>query len=73
VAVPEALSLVGFDDIPLAAATSPGLTTVRMPVAAMAAAAIDIATRVAPDDGGPPIFPPELVVRRSTGPAPDAA
>jgi DNA-binding LacI/PurR family transcriptional regulator len=73
VAVPEALSLVGFDDIPLAAATSPGLTTVRMPVAAMAAAAIDIATRVAPDDGGPPIFPPELIVRRSTGPAPDAA
>ena len=73
IAVPEALSVVGFDDIPLAAATSPGLTTVRMPIAAMAAAAIDIAIGVEPADGGPSIFSPELVVRRSTGAAPAAA
>jgi DNA-binding LacI/PurR family transcriptional regulator len=43
IAVPEALSVVGFDDIPLASATFPGLTTVRMPIAEMVAAAVDIA------------------------------
>ena len=41
--VPEELSVVGFDDIAMAAFTVPALTTVRMPTAAMAAAAIGIA------------------------------
>lgn len=68
--VPAALSVVGFDDIPLAAATFPGLTTVRMPVAEMVTVAIDIAIGGAPagDGEGRPVFAPELVLRRSTGP-----
>jgi DNA-binding LacI/PurR family transcriptional regulator len=41
--VPEDLSVVGFDDIPMAAFTVPALTTVRMPTAEMAAAAIMLA------------------------------
>jgi DNA-binding LacI/PurR family transcriptional regulator len=41
--VPEELSVVGFDDIPMATLTVPALTTVRMPTAAMAAAAITLA------------------------------
>ena len=41
--VPEELSVVGFDDIAMAAFTVPALTTVRMPTAAMAAAAIAMA------------------------------
>lgn len=70
--VPGALSVVGFDDIPVAAATFPGLTTVRMPVAEMVAVAIEVAIDGAPEgDGkGKPVFAPELIVRRSTGRAP---
>jgi LacI family transcriptional regulator len=38
--VPNHLSLVGFDDLPLSRWTSPPLTTVRQPLAEMAAAAV---------------------------------
>lgn len=41
--VPEELSVVGFDDISMAAFTVPALTTVGMPMAEMAAAAIALA------------------------------
>jgi DNA-binding LacI/PurR family transcriptional regulator len=54
--IPEDLSVVGFDDIPMATYTLPALTTVRMPLAEMAAAAIAMAIGVAGptvgDDGG---------------------
>jgi len=70
--VPGGLSVVGFDDIPVASAIFPGLTTVRMPVADMVSVAIDIAIGSGPaDDGGrTTVFAPDLVVRGSTGPAP---
>jgi DNA-binding LacI/PurR family transcriptional regulator len=38
--VPSQLSVVGFDDLPLSRWTSPPLTTVRQPLAEMAAAAV---------------------------------
>lgn len=38
--VPTDLSIVGFDDLPLSAWTSPALTTVRQPLAEMASAAV---------------------------------
>ena len=40
--VPEDLSIVGFDDIPEAALASPTLTTVRQPIQAMGAAAMEM-------------------------------
>ena len=40
VRVPTHLSLVGFDDLPLSRWTSPPLTTVRQPLAEMAATAV---------------------------------
>ncbi len=71
VRVPDQLSVVGFDDIPVAAYTVPELTTLRMPTAQMIAAAmvmaIDEAAKPA-DERGPAlrVLRPDLVVRRST-------
>jgi DNA-binding LacI/PurR family transcriptional regulator len=73
--VPEDLSVTGFDDIPLAAFTVPALTTVRMPVREMVAAAVRM---VIDDDAGPTarsrrmarVLEPSLVVRASTRPLP---
>lgn len=72
VKVPGELSVVGFDDIPFAAATVPALTTVHMPVGEMGAAAVELA--VAGDGSRTPktrTFQPRLVVRGSTAPPPD--
>jgi LacI family transcriptional regulator len=40
--VPRDLSVVGFDDTPIATTVWPELTTVRQPIAAMAEAAINL-------------------------------
>lgn len=70
--VPDDLSIVGFDDIPFAAATVPALTTVHMPVAEMSAAAVELA--LSPDrdptDRETRILTPTLVTRSSTAPPP---
>ena len=72
--VPDDLSVTGFDDIPLAAFSIPALTTVRMPIREMVAAAVemlidgDLEPSV-PGESSRPILTPSLVVRRSTGPA----
>lgn len=73
--VPEDLSVIGFDDIPLVSYTVPALTTVKMPIAEMTAAAAALAMDpqpdTAPDAVNPNIvIPPTLVVRSSTGQAP---
>lgn len=68
--VPEALSVVGFDDTPIAARLCPQLTTVRVPVAEMAEAA---ARQLIDSEQAEPqqrIFAPEFVARGSTGPCP---
>jgi len=68
VRVPQDLSIVGYDDLPVAENARPPLTTVRQPIKRMAQAAYklavierslpsEVATRV--------VFPPELVVRSS--------
>jgi DNA-binding LacI/PurR family transcriptional regulator len=74
ISVPDELSVVGFDDIPMASYTVPSLTTVHMPVQEMT----EIAARLAMDDpeagangaGRNFVVAPTLVVRRSTGQAP---
>ena len=79
-AVPDDLSVVGFDDSPLAARMRPALTTVRQDVAGKgreaAAALVDAIARA--QDGRAPhprhlLLPTELVVRASTGPVPAEA
>lgn len=69
-AVPNDLSVTGFDDIDLAALTTPRLTTVRAPIAAMGLAAAEaVLDRLA---GQAPALsltiPAQLVVRDSTAP-----
>lgn len=62
ISVPEDISLVGFDDVPMAAMVAPPLTTVRLPIHEVGPAAIAMLTE------GPSTkeFAGELVVRRST-------
>jgi DNA-binding LacI/PurR family transcriptional regulator len=67
--VPKDLSVTGFDDIPLAAFTVPALTTVRMPVREMVAAAVRMVIGEDGSAGAPArLHEPSLVVRGSTGP-----
>jgi LacI family transcriptional regulator len=65
--VPEAVSVVGFDDIPLASDVTPALTTVHLPMAEMGATATRLALEA--HSGGPRTvhLPTTLVVRASTG------
>ncbi len=72
VAVPGALSIVGFDDIFGADLLTPSLTTVRSPMGLVGEHAVRAVLREiageAPHE--PPALPTELVVRESSGPAP---
>ena len=72
IAVPKALSIVGFDDLEMARHIHPALTTVHVPTEKMWSAAAD---RLVEALGRLPVAAStevevELVVRDSTGPAP---
>jgi LacI family transcriptional regulator len=74
--VPDDISIVGFDDTPIAATVWPALTTVHQPVAAMARVAIDLVLeeiRRKRNRSGHPrqlMHPHTLIVRESSGVAP---
>jgi LacI family transcriptional regulator len=72
IAVPERISVVGFDDVSVAADLAPSLTTVRLPMTEMGRMALDLALK--PRSTRPRRRPTghTLVVRDSTGPAPGA-
>ena len=74
-AVPDELSVVGFDDLPISAFTVPSLTTIRMPVREMAAKAVQMAIEGPPNGGSETVevLRPELVVRQSTAVVPGPA
>jgi LacI family transcriptional regulator len=70
--VPEDLSIAGFDDIDLAHATSPKLTTVRQPLAEMGRMAVSLLIRLLDGHRVDALhieLATDLVVRGSTGPA----
>ncbi|MCX4238548.1 LacI family DNA-binding transcriptional regulator [Streptomyces sp. NPDC020707] len=72
-AVPEQVSVVGYDDSAFMNCTEPPLTTVRQPVEAMGRAAVDLLCaqiQGAEVQPGELLFEPELVVRGSTTQAP---
>ncbi|TWJ22896.1 LacI family transcriptional regulator [Micromonospora endolithica] len=70
-AVPEDVSVVGFDDSAFMTCTDPPLTTVRQPIETMGQAAVDLLVTQIEGAGvlaDELLFEPELVVRGSTGP-----
>ena len=72
--VPEDVSVVGYDDIPVAAYITPPLTTVRQPFDAIATEGLGILVQAIENPGTQPVQaaapPVELVIRASTGLAP---
>lgn len=71
--VPGQIAVTGFDDIPLARYVRPALTTVRVDIAALGAAAARLLLDAHADDPAVVSIPPRLVVRQSCGTAVDAA
>jgi len=67
--VPEDISVIGFDDLPIAAYVDPPLTTVHQPMREVGELAASVVLdRIAGSDPGegPHLLPASLVVRRST-------
>lgn len=68
--VPGDISLIGFDDMPIAQDVTPTLSTVRLPLAEMGARAMTLALRP-PDEAGTPQIEEAgatLIIRESTAP-----
>jgi LacI family transcriptional regulator len=73
-AIPEDLSVVGFDDVPLASQVWPALTTIRQPIPAMAAEAAELLLRQLrgePYDPSGHVVESALMFRQSHGPCRD--
>lgn len=70
--VPRDLTVVGFDDTPLASTVWPALTTVRQPIAEMAEAAVSRLVRGRTDDpeDRDRVVEHALMIRESSGPPP---
>ena len=71
--VPTELSVVGFDDLLLAAHTVPALTTLRMPVEEVVGEGVELAIALAREPAlsrapSVKVFEPSLIVRQSTAP-----
>ncbi|MCU0313716.1 MAG: LacI family transcriptional regulator [Solirubrobacteraceae bacterium] len=73
--VPEDVSVMGFDDIPMAGWEAFRLTTVRQPLAEMARASVRLLSERIAERGRPAqrlVYPSDLIVRDTTAvPAPD--
>jgi LacI family transcriptional regulator len=71
ISVPDELSIMGFDDTPIAAHIWPPLTTVRWPIVSMArAAALKLLANQSDEVAEPSMFLSRLVKRASVAPAP---
>jgi LacI family transcriptional regulator len=73
-AVPQDIALVGFDDIPIARYVAPALSTIRVPIGTLGAAALDalVKSMESPSTaaGHSTVLAVELVLRRSCGTGP---
>jgi LacI family transcriptional regulator len=74
IAVPGRVSVAGFDDVPVAAITSPSLSTVRLPLREMGRRGFAEAARVLRgEDLASAVLPTELAMRGSTAAPPEVA
>lgn len=73
IAVPEQISVAGFDDVSVAADLAPSLTTVRLPMAEMGAWALEMALKPPSRRARRKSTGFRLMVRASTGPVPRSA
>jgi DNA-binding LacI/PurR family transcriptional regulator len=76
--VPDELSVVGYDDLAIAAHTVPALTTMRMPIGDMVGGGVKLAIELSRDPTASreprvEVFRPSLVVRESTAPPAELA
>ena len=73
VRIPEDVALIGFDDVPIAAALEPALTTVRQPIEGLGSTAADLLLDLLenpPDERASAhriILPTQLLIRDSCG------
>lgn len=70
--VPGDVSVIGFDDIPIAAAMYPSVTTIAQPIAAMARHGVELMLRRIRGPDAPferLVLPTRLIARESTAPA----
>ena len=68
VRVPEDIAIIGFDDLPIAQLSTPGLTTIRQPMKEIVDAAFKLATTQREEILKNPkkvLFKPELIIRQS--------
>lgn len=68
--VPGDISVVGFDDVPLASAIWPGLTTIQQPIMAMAEKAAEFLMYPDPEKEKDNILDYKLMIRESAAPPP---
>jgi len=72
VAVPDEMSVVGFDDIPMAAMVTPHITTVALPLEQAGRAAVELLLERLADPGPTGVheqtLDARLIVRASTAP-----
>jgi DNA-binding LacI/PurR family transcriptional regulator len=74
--IPGQVSVVGFDDTPVAAFLRPALTTVRLDFAELGRASFAMLRNLVDPDAAIPLPPrpePVLIIRESAGPPPDSA
>jgi len=66
--IPEDIAIIGFDDLPAAQTSTPGLTTIRQPMKEIVEAAYNMATTQRDEILKRPkkvLFKPELIIRKS--------
>jgi Transcriptional regulators len=66
--IPEDIAIIGFDDLPIAQLSTPGLTTIRQPMKEIVEAAYKMATTQRDEILNNPkkvLFKPELIIRKS--------
>jgi LacI family transcriptional regulator len=66
--IPEDIAIIGFDDLPIAQQSTPGLTTIRQPMKEIVEAAYKMATTQRDEILKNPkkvLFKPELIIRQS--------